>query len=52
MAGEPTSAYWDVWQAWHLGAHGVVKGLATMPGLLQEAASRYSGTDGVGGEPG
>jgi WXG100 family type VII secretion target len=47
-SGEAASAYSGVWQEWHEGAHRVVEGLATMSALLQEAASRYSTTDGSG----
>ncbi|PXX01490.1 WXG100 family type VII secretion target [Mycolicibacterium moriokaense] len=47
-SGEAASAYSGVWQEWHEGAHQVVEGLVRMSALLQDAASRYSTTDGTG----
>jgi WXG100 family type VII secretion target len=47
-SGEAASAYSGVWQEWHEGAHQVAEGLARMSALLQDAASRYSGTDESG----
>ena len=49
-SGEAASAYSGVWQEWHDGAHRVAEGLARMSALLQDAASRYSTTDGSGAE--
>jgi WXG100 family type VII secretion target len=47
-SGEAASAHSGVWQEWREGAHRVVEGLATMSGLLQEAANRDSTTDASG----
>jgi WXG100 family type VII secretion target len=47
--GQAGSAFGDVWQSWHEGASELVRGLDSMAGLLEEAASSYQQTDAAGG---
>ena len=47
--GQAGSAFGDVWQWWHEGAEQLEQGLATIAGLLEEAAHGYHQTDSAGG---